>query len=135
MRDTRNSLKACSLWLALCAAGPASAQQTAKELLQYCTPVERGARAQPAGTVLLPGNYGAHVCWGYLSAMQDMSVLTEDGLTTLTGSCAAPDTTLLQLVHVFDNYARKHPEQLHKKPAEVVLYAFREAFPCKGGGH
>jgi hypothetical protein len=38
-----------SLWLALCDAGPASAQQSGTQLLQYCTALERGVPLSAPG--------------------------------------------------------------------------------------
>jgi hypothetical protein len=122
---------AFNLWLLVCGAVPAHAQ-SGTELLRYCTALERGVRSGPSGSVALPSNYDAFVCWGFMSAMQEMSALSNDGSSTLTGTCGHPDTTTMQHVYIFNNYARNHPAQLHNSAAEVALLALREAFPCTG---
>jgi hypothetical protein len=123
-----------SMWLALCEAGPARAQESGTELFQYCTVLERGVRSGPSGSVALPRNYDAFICWGFMSAIQDMTSLSYDGGNTLTGGCAHPDAKLLQYVYAFNNYARTHPGELHEKAGWVAIKAIREAFPCRVRG-
>jgi hypothetical protein len=120
-----------SLWLAVCGTGSANAQDSALELLQYCTALERGAQFGPSREIKMPDSRDVHFCWGYMRAMQNVSVITVDGVNTLLHTCVSADATLLQLIYVFNKYARNHPEELHKPPASVVLNAFWEAFPCR----
>jgi hypothetical protein len=112
------------------AVGRASAQANASELLAQCEVLERGARVQ-SELLSLPRDPRAHICYGFISAIQDLSALTEsvDG-PTLTGACLPPEGKLLQLVRVFTNYARTNPAELNQKAGLVVIKAFGRAFPC-----
>jgi Rap1a immunity proteins len=111
----------------------ANAQANASELLAQCEVLERGARVE--GELLsLPRDPSAQVCYGFISAIQDLSALTDsvDG-PTLTGACLPPEGTLLQLVRVFTKYARTNPAELDQKAGLVVIKAFWRAFPCRVG--
>ena len=51
-------------------------------------------------------------------------------LKPLLGSCPGPKTKLTQIIRVFTNYARTHPQELHEKASLLVLRAMLNAFPC-----
>ena len=62
--------------------------------------LERTARIS-GDKVQLPGRADVHICWGYMSAVQDFSVLTDpETKKTLFRSCPGPDTTLMQFIRV-----------------------------------
>jgi Rap1a immunity proteins len=64
-----------------------------------------------------------------MGAVQDFSgaVDYETG-KRLLGSCPGPKTNLTQLIRVFTNYARTHPQELHEKASLLVYRAMLEAF-------
>ena len=77
--------------------------------------------------IRIPFTKKALVCWGYMQAMQDLSVLAdEDGRM---GACPSQRTTLLELIQAFASYARSH--ELPDNAALAVTRALQEAFPCK----
>lgn len=108
---------------------PASAIESARELASNCQSLERGSKG--AGDhIKIPNTKQALQCWGYMRAMQDLSVLADQDGRRIMGSCPPEQTTLLQLIHAFVTYARSHPGELQGNTAIVVLKALGEAFPC-----
>ena len=103
--------------------------ETGSTLLQACEALEREVRILPGNIVQYPVSSDGNKCWGYMGAVQDFAVLVLGGKPLLR-SCLGPDTTLTQLVRVFTNYARTHPQQLHEKASQLVYRAMLEAFPC-----
>jgi len=115
-----------ALTLFLCS--PAHSE-TGNGLLQACEALEREARIS-GGNIQLPARTDVHKCWGYMAAMQDLSVAVDETGKPLLGSCPSPKTTLTQLIRVFTNYARAHPQELHLKASQLVYRAMLSAFPC-----
>jgi hypothetical protein len=74
----------------------AGAVENAHELAGYCQSLERGAKG--AGRhVYIPGTREALTCWGYMQAMQDLSVLADENGHRIMGACPPEQTTTLQL--------------------------------------
>jgi len=116
------------LFLATGALSTPAHSETGNGLLQACEALEREIRIS-GRDVQLPERADVHICWGYMGAVQDFSVMVDDG-KTLFRSCPGPKTTLTQLIRVFTNYARTHPQELHEKASRVVYRAMLSAFPC-----
>jgi Rap1a immunity proteins len=109
-------------------AAPAVAQ-TAGEMLHACQTLQRGIRIK-GNAAFLPSTAEAQQCWGFMSAVQEYSVLSDQGGTRLLGACPAPDTKTTQIVDVFVKYASSHPDK-SDTPAAVAAYnALADAFPC-----
>lgn len=107
---------------------PAKAN-TANELLSMCEKFERGMVLN-GSQVQFPSGQEPALCWGYLSATQDLTTLADTSGRRLLGVCAPAETTLTQHIRIFTNYARTHPAELHLPSQVVVLKALRAAFPC-----
>jgi hypothetical protein len=104
--------------------------ETGTTLLQACEALEREARLS-GENIQLPARPDVHRCWGYMSAVQDFAVIYMDEPgKPLLNSCPDPDTQLTQLIRVFTNYARTHPQELHEKASLLVYRAMLSAFPC-----
>jgi hypothetical protein len=117
------------IWLTAVAAMPVSAHAmgSARELADDCRTLlkaKRGAGEQ----IQIPVTKKALVCWGYMQAMQDLSVLADEDGGRIMGACPPERTTLLQLIQAFVSYARSH--ELPDNAALAVTRAFQEAFPC-----
>jgi hypothetical protein len=108
---------------------PALAVEDARELAGYCQALERGVRGSGA-SIRIPAGKEALLCWGYMQAIQDLSVLVEPDGRRLLGSCPPETTTTLQLVRSFAAYARAHPAELGGNSAVVVIKALQQAYPC-----
>ena len=110
--------------------GKAGAIDSPRDLVEACQSLEKGTTGK--GThVKIPSTPQALQCWGYMQALQDLSVLADESGTRLLGSCPPADTTSLQLIRSFLAYARAHPGALTGNTAVVVIDALREAFPCR----
>ena len=104
--------------------------ETGSTLLQACEALEREARILDGDRVWLPDRTDVYTCWGYMGAVQDFSNVTIDqAKKPLLNSCP-PSMQLTQLIRVFTNYARTHPQDLHEKASLLVYRAMLSAFPC-----
>ena len=72
----------------------------------------------------------ALTCWGYMQAMQDLSVLADQEGDRIMGACPPEKMTTLLLIQLFGRYARAHPSELQGNAAVAVFRALRKAYPC-----
>jgi Rap1a immunity proteins len=108
----------------------AVALENAHELAGYCQSLERGAEG--AGRhIYIPSTREALTCWGYMQAMQDLSVLIDEDGHRIMGACPPEQTTTLQLIRSFVRYARAHRSELPGNAVVAVFLALREAYPCR----
>jgi Rap1a immunity proteins len=108
----------------------AAAIENADELARYCQSLERGAKG--AGRhIYIPSTREALTCWGYMQAMQDLSVLADENGHRIMGACPPEQTTTLQLIRSFVRYARAHRSELPGNAVVGVFQALREAYPCR----
>ena len=100
----------------------AHAMGSTRELADDCRSLLH-AKTGAGEQICIPFTKKALVCWGYMQAMQDLSVLAdEDG--------RPPErTTLLELIQAFVSYVRS--QELPDNAALAVTRALQEAFPCK----
>jgi len=107
----------------------AATVEDAQELANYCQGLEQGTKG--AGReIYIPGTREALTCCGYMQAMQDFSVLSDEDGHRIMGACPAEDTSTLQLIQSFGRYARAHRSELPGNAMIVVFRALREAYPC-----
>jgi Rap1a immunity proteins len=95
-----------------------------------CQELERD-REGSGNDVLIPNSKEALLCWGYMQAMQDLSVLVDQHGRRVIGACPPEETTSLALIHAFLVYARAHASELKGNAAAVVIKALQESFPCR----
>jgi hypothetical protein len=77
--------------------GQAQSANPVGDLLNGCQILERGKRGT-GQMVHIPKSKGALVCWGYMKAMQDLSVWVDENGNKILGSCPPERTTTLDLV-------------------------------------
>jgi hypothetical protein len=112
--------------------GPNTAQaiSTGLDLLQSCQQLERTAHTS-GDRIIWAQVQDADICWGYIQAVQQFSVLVNpDTKQTIIYSCPPPDSTTLQFVRIVTAYARSHPQQLHDQAMTIAMKAIQAAFPC-----
>jgi hypothetical protein len=110
--------------------GKAQAIESPRELVEACQNLERATTGKEKH-VRIPNTPPALLCWGYMQAVQDLSVLADESGNRLLGSCPPENTTSLQLIRSFLGYARAHPDALTGNTAVVVIHSLQEAFPCE----
>jgi hypothetical protein len=115
-------------------AGPdrARAIESARELVDACQDLEKD-REGSGKDILIPNSTEALICWGYMQAMQDLSVLVDQHGRRVTGSCPPEETTSIQLIQAFLAYARSHTDELKSNAAAIVIKALQESYPCRQG--
>src|SRR5262249_48544458 len=107
----------------------AVAVESARELAGYCQSLERGAKG--AGRhIYIPSTWEALACWGYMRAMQELSVPADANGQRILRDCAPEQTTTLQLIRSFVRYARAHRSELPGNAVVLVFRALRGAYPC-----
>ncbi len=117
------------IWLVVVAVMPvtAHAMGSARDLADDCRTLVR-AKTGAGKQIRIPFTKKALVCWGYMQAIQDLSVLADEDGRRMMGACAPERTTLLKLIQAFVSYARSH--ELPDNAALAVTRALQEAFPC-----
>jgi Rap1a immunity proteins len=111
----------------------AKAMRSAQELADDCRTLVQ-AKTGTGQQIRIPFTKKALVCWGYMQAMQDVSVLTDEDGRRIMGACPPERTTLLELIQAFVSYARSHAGKLPDNAALAVSRALHEAFPCETNG-
>jgi hypothetical protein len=81
--------------------------------------------------IYIPSTREALTCWGYMQAMQDLSVLADEKGHRIMGACPPEQTTTLQLIRSFVRYARAHRSELPGNAVVAVFRALRGAYPCR----
>ena len=66
-----------------------------------------------------------------MEAVQQYATLADQDGKTLLDSCPGPDTTMTEIIRVFVNYGKAHPEKLNLNAAAMAYNAMADAFPCK----
>jgi len=94
--------------------------------------VERGVKGT-GRHVYIPHTREALTCWGYMQAMQDLSVLADQEGDRIMGACPPEKMTTLLLIQLFGRYARAHPGELQGSAAVAVFRALQKAYPCHSG--
>jgi hypothetical protein len=121
------------VWIALVvtllSASSARSIESARELSIYCRIVERGVKGT-GRHVYIPHTREALTCWGYMQAMQDLSVLADQEGDRIMGACPPEKMTTLLLIQLFGRYARAHPGELRGNAAVAVFRALQKAYPC-----
>jgi hypothetical protein len=107
-----------------------AAVENAQELAGYCQSLERGAKGV-GQEIYIPRTREALICWGYMQAMQDLSVLSDEDGHRLMGACTPEQASTLQLIQSFVRYARAHRSELPDNAVIAVFRAMREAYPCR----
>ena len=74
--------------------------------------------------------FNQDVCVGYLQAVEDTYNSAAEWKGFESDICAPISVTGGQLIKVWVKYANEHPEKLHLSASDLVLLAYRDAFPC-----
>jgi hypothetical protein len=108
----------------------AAAVENAHELAGDCQSLERGVKG--AGRhIYIPRTRDALICWGYIQAMQDLSVLVDENGHRIMGACPPEQMTTLQLIRLFVRYASTHRSELPGNAVVAVLRALQKSYPCR----
>lgn len=102
--------------------------QSARRMVSACLTIS-AAETSDRG-IRLTQDFETGFCSGAFSTLQKVVAKVDASEATVYGVCGPPDSRLSQLIAVFVNYARDHPERLHEPYFDVALASLRQAFPC-----
>jgi hypothetical protein len=120
----------CTMPLLLAISSSTAQAQTAGEMLRSCEILQRNAHTE-GSSVFLPPDVDARQCWGFMAAVQQFTTLADQNGKPLLNSRAPEDTKQSDIVRIFVDYARAHPDKMNLIAAAVAYNAMADAFPCK----
>ncbi len=126
-------LLAGALLLASISAPRAEDQFSAGEMLSSCQAILNSAKtAKNLDELELDNTFTSGTCWGaFLSVQQFIVTKVEGSKNNMLQICAPPETTLVQIVQIFDLFVRSNPKRQGEPFTKVAIAALRSAFPCK----
>ncbi len=126
-------LLAGAVLLASMTAPRAQEKFSAGEMLTSCQPILDAAKtAKNLDELELDNTFASGTCWGaFLSVQQFIVTKVEGGKNTILQVCTPPETTLVQIVQIFDLFVRSNPKRQDEPFTKVAIAALRSAFPCK----
>jgi hypothetical protein len=113
--------------LVVCLLGRDASALTSSELLQSCRSIADTA-ALKDNQIEIPES--GLPCWYYMSAVQNMSVLVDESGVRLLGLCPPANSTVLDFVKLYVQYARKKKTE-DDNPAALTLSGLALAYPCR----
>ncbi len=119
----------------LLASGAVAMPYTAEEMLSDCQALLGTAKtASDPDAIELENSFATGACWGAFLGIQQVATMKLEGAQNpVFQACVHEDTTLIQLIRLFDGYARAHPERDAEPFTIVALAALHDTFPCSGG--
>ena len=132
-RRISSPLLAGAVLLASLSALRAEDKFPAGEMLASCQPILDSAKtAKNLDELELENTFTSGTCWGaFLSIQQFIVTRVEGGKNTMLQTCVPPETTLVQIIQVFDLFVRSNPKRQDEPFTKVAIAALRSAFPCK----
>jgi hypothetical protein len=117
---------AAALAVVLAVPGAAHAQISTMQMMEWCKPVLVAKPMESYQT----GEGG--LCLGAFIALHALSYDHLYGHNeSMLGVCPPSSVEPIQMVRIFDAYARQHPEIQHQSFEGTALAAFKPVFPCK----
>jgi Rap1a immunity proteins len=107
--------------------GPAHAMAPS-ELLQSCASIAKVSKPSRSNQIDIPA--AGLPCWYFMSAVQNMSVLTGERGDRLLGICAPPESSVLDYVQIFVRAVHRKSSGANDNAAAQVVAALAESYPC-----
>jgi|SRR5689334_21114444 hypothetical protein len=104
--------------------------EPAREMLSRCS---QGFSSLPAHgkVVSMPRTVSSGWCWGAFEVLQRLIVYSDEANQHLFRVCAPPESTRVEIIRIFLDYAKRHPKELDEEFTDMALTSLTEAFPCK----
>ena len=108
--------------------------ETVEEMVSACHSIVNAPVSNDH--VSVPDDQQSGICWGAFSVFQQMITIVDypsdkRPVRPFFKVCAPEESTRTQLIAVFYEYAKRHPERYHEDFFFVALDSERAAFPCK----
>ena len=107
--------------------------ETAQEMLVACRPIARANISGGKGEATGPDTFTAGECWGAFTVIQNVIERVDDRMLLIYNVCAPAESTRIQLIAMFVDYAEKNPQRLKEDFFDVFIDATQKAFPCRAG--
>jgi len=106
---------------------------SAAEMQADCQAIINTAKASGDSEELeFENTFASGTCWGAFLSIQQIIVTKQEGKkNTILHVCVPEDTTLLQIIQVFDVFVRTNANRQEEPFTKVAIAALRSAFPCK----
>jgi len=106
---------------------------SAAEILADCQSILQSAKSSKNQDELdLENTFSNGTCWGaFLSIQQIIVTKIEGEKNSILQICAPPETTSLQIIQIFDVFARGNARRQDEPFTKIAIAALRSAFPCK----
>jgi len=103
--------------------------ESALEASGSCRAVANGERGSD-GTLRFSRE--GDFCWGAFASLQQLARVSsaDNPKGRALNICAPPESTRMQLVLVYLQYATNHPNELHEELPIVAWRSLMSAFPC-----
>ena len=103
--------------------------ETAEEMVSACHFILDAKVSN--NEVDVPNDSESGLCWGAFLVLQKVIVIAAHGeKIPFLRVCAPADSTRTQLIAVFVEYAKRHPERYNEDFFFVAIDAERASFPC-----
>ncbi|MGO9173824.1 MAG: Rap1a/Tai family immunity protein [Rhodomicrobium sp.] len=106
---------------------------SAEEMLSECQALLSSAKTTPdPDAVELDNTFSTGSCWGAFLSIQQLVTIKKAGAKhPMFRVCVPEDATLVQIIQLFDVYARNHPERQSEPFTIVAVAALHEAYRCR----
>ncbi len=113
--------------------GAAAEPYSAREMLSECEQLLSTAkRAADPDAIELDNTFSTGTCWGAFLSIQQLATLKMAGAKKrIFRDCVPEETTLIQLIQIFDAYVRRNPQRRDEPFTVVALAALHESFKCR----
>lgn len=120
----------CAIPFALCLVASSAFAQSGADMLRACQLLQSGMHRE-GDTIYLPPGADVNQCWGFMSAVLQYASLADQSGKPLNNACPGPGVSVVDVIRLYVEYARAHPDKLQLRAAAVAYNAMADAFPCK----
>jgi hypothetical protein len=114
----------------LVTADPVDTAVSTERWLSICRSVV-DAPLKSDGTIDVPNTFDAGTCWGGFQTLHILLGLQTNGKQALSSCPPTTGVSTGQLIAIFSEYAKRHPNRYQDYFAYVAVDAMAEAFPCR----
>ncbi len=106
---------------------------SAGDMLAECQALLASAKETPGtGQIELDNSFSTGNCWGaFLSIQQLLTVKMSGSRKPMFGVCLPADSRLVQIIQIYDSFAKHHPERESEPFTIVAIAALHQSFRCR----
>jgi hypothetical protein len=106
---------------------------SAADMLSECQVLLSSAKTtSDPEAIELDNSFSTGSCWGAFLSIQQLVTIKQAGATApMFRVCVPEDTKLIQIIEIFNSFARRHPERESEPFTIVAIAGLHEAFRCR----